>query len=100
MLVKYIPIYKMLSPAVTQMDAKGEGKMASGLKMLRAWRGSSDCREETSRERHKASLNPGQTCERHIQSAAGQRREISKTQAPRSLLTKESRISNSVGLVC
>lgn len=36
MLVKYIPIYKTLSPAVTQMDGKGEGKMASGLKMLRA----------------------------------------------------------------
>lgn len=81
--VKYIPVYKMLSPAVTQTDAKGEGKVASGLKMLRAWRGSSDCREETSRERHKASLNPGQTCERHIQSATGQKREISKTRAPR-----------------
>ena len=72
----------MLSPAVNS-DAKGEGKIASGLKMLRAWWGSSDCREETSRERHKASLNPGQTRGRHIQSAAGQRREISKTRAPR-----------------
>lgn len=34
MFAKYIPIYKMLSPAVTQTDAKWEGKWPLDLKCL------------------------------------------------------------------
>lgn len=57
---EHIPVYSSLSPPITQPEAEpAEGKMASGFEMLRDRRGRSDCREETSREWHKASLKPG-----------------------------------------
>lgn len=34
MFADYIPVYNMLSLAITQPDAKREGKMSSGFKML------------------------------------------------------------------
>lgn len=90
----------MLPPAITQMDSRGEGKMASGFKLLRAWRG------VVRLQRRNPPENEARPC--LIQAEAV--RDISKVLQPRGersvrpplqvLSTKESRISHSVGLVC
>lgn len=81
MFVKYIPIYSMLSLAITQLMPR-EGKCLLDLKCL-VWEERSGCRKETAREWYKVSFNPGLTRKRHIKSAAARRRKISKTGAPR-----------------
>lgn len=81
MFVKYIPVYSMLSLAITQPDAKREGKCLLDLKCL-VWEKRSGCRKKPSREWYKASLNPGLTRERHIKSVAAQRRERSVRPGP------------------